>query len=294
MEKSSFIKLKPMLLEEVLEPFNSKEYLFELKFDGIRSLIFIDNGKIVIRSRNGVVLNDIYPELMDIKDISQDTCVFDGEIVLLDNKKPSFTKVMERFKLKDKQKILIMKKNNPVTFVCFDILYKNKDLTKLSLIERKKILDKFKNTNNFVKIKYVEERGKDLFNVVKKGSLEGVVAKKKESRYFYGVRTKDWLKIKNWISENFYVCGYDIIKENNVISVILGEKRENNFYYIGKVVMGNKNNLYDKIKKSRKIKNYLKEYDNSKSVFIKPVYRLNINYIERTKDNMLREAFIKR
>ena len=100
MERNDFLKLKPMLLEESTKAFNSKDYIFELKFDGIRTLIFIEKNEIIIRSRNGVLLNSIYPELENLKNITNDTCILDGEIVLLENDKPSFRKVMERCSLR--------------------------------------------------------------------------------------------------------------------------------------------------------------------------------------------------
>lgn len=294
MERNRFLEIKPMLLEEVSKPFNSNDYIFELKFDGIRSLIYIDKNEIIIRSRNGVILNDIYPELNSIRNITKDTCIFDGEIVLLYNDKPSFTKVMERFKLRNKNKILLMKENFPVTFVCFDILYKNKDLTNLTLLNRKKILDKFKDTKYFVKSKYFEEKGKALFGVVRKNNLEGIVAKRKDSKYYYDTRTKDWIKIKNWKQEQFLICGYELTKNNAIITIILGEKKDSNFYYVGKVIMGDKNNLYKKIINSKRRNSYLKNYDNEDAFIINPKYIITINYIERTKENMLREAFIKK
>lgn len=291
MEKNKFLSLKPMLLEEVSKPFNSKDYIYELKFDGIRVLILIENGKIVIRSRNGIILNEVYPELENIKNITKETCIFDGEIVLLNDGKPDFTKVMERFKLKNKNKILLMMENYPVTFIVFDILYMNKYLTDLTLIERKKLLETFKDTDVFVKSKYIEENGKELFKVIKKNKLEGVVVKKKDSKYYFDIRSKDWLKIKNWITEEFYVCGYQFNK-NNTIAIILGEKNKDDFYYVGKVLMGRKHPLYFKILDTNTIKNYVKNYSVKDSNFISPKYKLKINYIERTKENNLREANI--
>ena len=82
---------------------------------------------------------------------------------MLDNGKPSFSKLQERTRLKNKFKINEIASKNPVCFVCFDILYKGKDLTWVSLIERKKILDKFKENDIFVKSKYFLENGKALF-----------------------------------------------------------------------------------------------------------------------------------
>lgn len=293
MERNDFLNLKPMLLEEVSNPFDDDNYIYELKFDGIRTMILIDNGNITIKSRNGIILNDIYPELDSIKNMSKETCIFDGEIVLLEEGKPSFSKVMERFKLKDKIKISRMQNEYPVTFVCFDILYKNKDLTNLSLIERKRILSKFNDTDVFIKTKYIVQDGINYFNEIKKMNLEGIVAKRKDSKYYYGIRTKDWVKIKNYIEEEFFICGYDFNK-NNTIGIILGEKRENKFYYVGKIIMGDKNKLFNKLIKIKKVNNFLINYEKKESKYIYPKHKLVVNYIERTKDNMLREAFIKK
>lgn len=294
MEKNDFLNLKPMLLDEVLEPFINNDYIFELKFDGIRCLIYINNDEIIVRSRNGSILNDIYPELESIKNITKDECIFDGEIVLLDNGKPSFKKVMQRFRLKDKFKIKKLKEENPVTFVCFDILYKKNDLTNLPLKNRKKILERLADTSFFVKCKYIENNGKELFEIVKKQRLEGIVAKRKDSKYFYDQRTSEWLKIKNWINEIFFICGYEENLTQSTINIILGEKINNDYYYVGKVIMGKKNKLYAKILSSRIVEKYLKNYDNKTAKIIKPKYTLPISYIERTSDNMLREAFINK
>jgi len=185
-----------------------------------------------------------------------------------------------------------MKKNNPVTFICFDILYKGKDLTNLYLINRKKFLDKFKDTNIFVKSKYFEEKGKDLFKFVKKENLEGIIAKKKNSSYFYDTRTKEWIKIKNFKEEEFFISGFVTIKNKNVISVLLSEKIDDKYFFVGKLLFSYKNKDYKKIISSKSVKNYL-ENCKDKSTFIKPLYKVKVNYMERTKNNMLRQPFIK-
>lgn len=257
MEKSDFLKLKPMLLDEIFKPFNDKDYLFEIKFDGIRALIFIDNGKIVIKSRNNIILNNTFPELLDIKNISKDKCILDGEIVLFENGKPSFSKLQERVRLKNKNKINKMKDDNPVIFVCFDILYKGKDLINHSLIERKEVLNKFKDNNIFVKSKYFLEKGKELFKLIKKEDLEGIIAKRVDSKYHYGIRTKDWIKIKNFKEEVFFISGYNKTKNNNVLSVLLSEKINDKYVFVGKILFSNKNKDYKNILNSKLVKNYL-------------------------------------
>lgn len=282
-----------MLLHEIFKPFNSKDYIFEIKFDGIRALIYIDNEKIIIKSRNNVILNDTYPELLNIKHISKDVCIFDGEIVLFDKDKPNFSKLQERTRLKNKYRIKEMSLNNPVTFVCFDILYKGKDLTFLNLLVRKNILSKFKDTDNFIKTKYFEEKGKKLFELIKKEELEGIIAKNKDSKYYYGFRSKEWIKIKNFKEEEFFVGGFIKIKSENVVSALLCEKIKDKYYFVGKVLFSHKNKEYEEVIHSKIVKNYLGNCD-EEAIFIKPKYKLKINYMERTKNNMLRQPFIKK
>lgn len=294
MKKSDFLKLNPMLLKEVNEPFNSKDYIFEIKFDGTRAMIFINNGEIIIKSRRNVILNNTYPELLEIKNISKDTCILDGEIILLDNGKPSFSKLQERSKLKDKSKIEFMRNNYPVTFICFDILYKNKDLTNIPLIERKKILNTINDTEYFYKSRFFPNKGIDLFNLTKKENLEGIVAKKKNSLYTYAKRTNDWLKIKNFILENFFIFGYIDNPDNYIISLILGETINNINYYVGKVILSKKDPLYKKLKQEKIIKKSILKNFNELATFLKPKYDIPIYYMERTKNNMLRQPFIKK
>ena len=187
----------PMLLKEVDKPFNSKNHLFELKFDGHRTVIFATPKKVTVYSRNQKDVTYLFPELEKIKNLVKNKTIFDGEIVKFHQGKPSFSKLQERTHLKNKQKIKKDSITNPIIFICFDILYDNKDLTKLPLIERKEILSKFNDNDVFLKNTYIEEKGHDLFKYVKKQGLEGIIAKEKKGIYEINTRSNTWLKIKN-------------------------------------------------------------------------------------------------
>ncbi len=138
----------PMLLNEIKKPFNDPDYIFELKFDGIRTLLFAEPKKITIRNKRGNILNNRYPELLNITKMVTKKVIFDGEIIIMINGKPSFDKLQERALLKNKLKIKYFAKTFPVIFIAYDILYEDKDLTHLPLIKRKKILNKYHNTEN--------------------------------------------------------------------------------------------------------------------------------------------------
>lgn len=282
--------IKPMLLHEENKPFNDEDYLFEMKFDGIRALIYVSPKEIVIKNRKGFIVNDTFPELLNIKKSIKKECIFDGEIVLMQDNKPSFSKLQERALLKNKGRIEFYKENFPTTFVCFDILYENKNLMNLSITKRKEILSKYKDNEYFVKSRVVDTKGKELFKFIKKNDLEGIVAKLKTSEYIPGSRTKEWIKIKNVKDEDFYICAYE--ERENVLSVIIGEKVDKKYKYVSKVVVGKKRKDYELIKSCEKCKNYLEDFDEN-YIFIKPKYKCTIEYLEKTKNNHLRHPVFK-
>lgn len=282
--------IKPMLLSEENNPFNDKNYIYEIKFDGIRSIIYVNKNEIIIESRNGKILNDYLPELLNIKNIVNKDCIFDGEIVLMEEDMPSFSKLQERIRIKNINKINFYKENYPVTFVCFDILYENKDLKDLELIKRKNILDKYKDTDFFVKSRLYSD-GIKLFNIVKKNNLEGIVAKLKTSKYYSNKRTKEWIKIKNSKEDKFYICGYK--EKEYVASILLGEKIGNKLNFISKVVLGKNTREYNLIKQCKKIKNNFIDFEENDYTYIEPTYKCIITYREKTKNNHLRHPLFK-
>lgn len=288
MNKDKFLTLHPMLLKEIKKPFNSKDYLYELKYDGFRALIFIKKKEIIIKSRNGIILNDIFPELLKIKNITNDTVILDGEIVNLTSGKPNIRVLQERLRTKNKIKQEYLQNNFPAVFICFDILYQNKDLTNLTLINRKKILSKLKNNEVFQKVKFFKEKGRELFQVIKKEKLEGIVAKKINSPYYYGKRSDIWLKIKNMQSDYFSIGGYTK-NINNTISLYLGKKTKLGLIYVGKIAISSQNEIYSKVLKSKILKlSPFFNYTDKDCHYITPNKEIFIYYTEMTKNNMLR------
>ena len=282
----------PMLLEEINKPFNNPNYLYEVKFDGIRAIVFASPKKVSIYNRHAVEITDLYPELQEIKNLVKKETIFDGEIVLMKNGKPSFLNLQARAHLKDFRKIKYLSNKNPVLFVAFDILYEGNNLIDKSLIERKKVLSKFKENAVFAKVFYVLNDGIKLYNEVKKLELEGIVAKDINSKYLINTRCDNWLKIKNWQEERFYVGGFIFKEKLPTVSLLLGEFKDNKLYYVGKVVMAKKRSFYETLKKMKNIKNPFIDYD-KEGYFIKPIYSCVIMYLERTNNNHLRQPIFK-
>ncbi len=284
----------PMLLKEINKPFDSQEYLFEIKFDGIRATMHVGPSTFLIFNRNGKEISNLYPELKSIQTKCKENIIFDGEIVIFDNNRPSFAKLQERTHLKSKEKMAYFQKKYPVTFVAFDCLFKNKDLTAKTLMQRKKILNEFSENDNFFISPYILEKGKKLFQTIQEQDLEGIVAKKINSKYEINNRSENWLKIKNFKEGIFFIGAWKEEKRNAVVSLYLGEYHNNRLFFVGKVAMGKKRSLYSKLLKAkiRKTSPFI-NYQEENIHYINPKFSCIISYIERTKTNHLRQPIFK-
>jgi len=169
------------------QPFDNSEYLFELKHDGFRALVYLDEGRceLVSRRRNSYKSKSFRPLRDSLAQLKVKNAVIDGELVCLDSEGRS---IFDE---------LLFRRSCP-TFYAFDLLYLNDvDLRQLPLIERKDKLRQLIENNLLPDVvcgKYVEGRGIDLFDEVVRRNLEGIVAKRKTGTY---TTVSDWLKIKN-------------------------------------------------------------------------------------------------
>ncbi len=281
----------PMLLGEVSKPFDDNKYLFEIKYDGIRSLLFISKDQVIVKNRYGVDITDMFPELKNLNKYIKGNVIFDGEIIMFDDGKVSFSKLQKRIHLKNKNTIRYLSKTNPVLFVAFDILYENKDLIDLKLINRKKILERYENTDVFVKCKYVMKKGKQLFDVIKKMNMEGIVAKEVDGKYEIGVRSNTWLKIKNYHVSEFVIIGYIVKNDSHVISLLLGKYVSGKTKYAGKVSVSLKKNVARDVVDAEKI-DPVWDLKIKNAVYIKPTIKCQVGFLEVTKHGKLRHPFL--
>jgi bifunctional non-homologous end joining protein LigD len=177
-------RIRPMRLKLVKQPFDSPDYIFELKHDGWRAIAYIQKNecKLISRNNNGLRFRTLAQNLGNMK---VDSAIIDGEIVSLD---PHGKSIFNR----------LLEKNAQVVFYAFDLLWLNgTDLRQQPLITRKEMLKKLVKANKlrWLYASHTEEKGKTLFSLVCEMDVEGIVAKRKQSIY------KDdgigWLKIKN-------------------------------------------------------------------------------------------------
>lgn len=135
--------LKPMLIGENRPAFDSDNYIYELKMDGIRALVYLSRDGVAIRNKRNKALDSIYPELCGIHKQVSKRCIIDGELLVLRNGQPDFFELQRRSLMTNQFKIKPAADKLPVCFTAFDIVYyDNKQVTDLTLMERKEILAK--------------------------------------------------------------------------------------------------------------------------------------------------------
>lgn len=290
--------ISPMLIGEMREAFDGEDYIFELKLDGERCLAYLDPVQgTELRNKRNMRMNTKVPELSEIHKQVKRRCILDGELVVIKDGKPDFFEIQRRSLTENEFKIHLQSKRFPAVFTAFDIIYNNNsDISSLPLIERKAILDETVIENDRLAVsRYIEKRGIEFYKISEENDLEGIVAKRKDSKYYYGKRTKDWIKIKNLKDEDFVICGY-IIKENNIISIVLGQYYNDILVYRGHVTLGISSGDYRIISGAEKLSKspFIScPSGNENAVWIKPVYVCTVKYMMKTESGTMRQPVFK-
>jgi len=239
MSGESLPMLRPMLAVSA-EPFDSAAYLYEVKWDGYRGLAYLDDHT-AIRSRNLIDITGRFPELAYLhKKVRRLPAIIDGEIIVLEQGKPSFAGLQLRGKTAHSTK------NNraylhPAVFIAFDVLYADgKPVMKLSLAERKDILkDMILPGDDILLSRYVRGDGVNFYNACIKEGLEGAVAKNLAGIYLPGRRSAYWKKFRNTREADLVICGYQPgVNGRGLGSLVLGGIRDRALVYQGKVGTG--------------------------------------------------------
>lgn len=279
--------IKPMLLNKKETPFSDDNYIFEWKVDGVRCIAHIDqqNKKVFLHSRHGKDCTIAFPELQSLIECTSHNVILDGELTVLnDYGKPDFEATMRRYLARNDMLV----KKLPVQYIVWDILFNGKDLTNLPLEKRKEILLKIVKPNDTLKlIDYIPGNGIDLFEGVKKLDLEGIVAKRKDSRYCLDTRSSEWLKIKNYRQSECLILGYRI-KE---FCLYLGQEREDgHIQNVGICEFGmnaNEKAAFLGVAKDIEVRR------NKNFVWLKPLIKCKIQHTGTTGTGKLREPIFK-
>ena len=285
------LQLKPTLASITDEPFNDKDWQFEIKWDGYRSLAYVSNGKAELFSRNNLPFNRKYASIAEALRNWQVDVVVDGEIVVLSEDGKADFAALQAWDKKPEGELI---------YFVFDIIWvAGIDIRKEPLSTRREILRKLIPESGPIRFSDdIDEYGIDFFKAAKENGLEGIIGKRKSAPYQAGIRTKDWLKIKAEKKHEAIICGYTRNEDSGrpFSALLLGVPKKGGLQFIGSVGTGFTTKLQSQLMKK------MGPLERDKCPFekvprldafvqwLQPSLLCEVKYTELTKEGVMRHA----
>jgi bifunctional non-homologous end joining protein LigD len=298
-------RIEPMLSSATPIP-STGDWLIEPKLDGIRVVITIDHGEVVLRSRNSNDITHCYPGIVArLKDQPVSTAVFDGEIVAIDaTGRPSFELLQQRMNLTDPTAIAQAERTIPTTLYLFDCVYLDGyDLCRCALRDRREVLERVVLPMAQIATTFIIPTSPDeAYRMAVDAGFEGIMAKRADSKYEPGRRSAAWIKRKGKDTEEFVVAGFTPgtgHRETSFGGLVVGEFVNGQLQYRGKVGSG----FTDKT--ARSIRATLESLrqdrspfasptpDDRQATWVRPELKIEVEYANRTAANILRAPIFK-
>ena len=269
-------------------PFDDPAWVFENKWDGFRMVARIDGGKVTLYSRNGMAVSDSYLPVARALEKLEHDAVLDGELVALD------AHGVSRFQLLQNA----LRTTANLCYCVFDMMFlAGEDLRNLPLVERKKRLRAVLPRDAL--LAYSEHRpqyGKHFFKEAQKKALEGIMAKRAESKYLSGVRSKDWLKIKTAKRQEVAIVGFTAPRRSRQYfgALTLAVRDDKTWRYVGHVGTGftqaSLKELHDKLRPLRVASSPFKHRvkDEAVTTWVKPKLVAEVKFTEWTSAGEMR------
>ncbi len=232
--------MRPMLASRGSSVPTGPEWVHEVKWDGMRVLVDISDGRLRVFSRNENDVTVSFPELAELADLGHDV-LLDGEVVAMAGGVPTFAALADRMHVSSASRARTLSRTNPVTLLVFDVLrLDGRDLTGEPLSVRRSALELLGLSGVHWQVPATYDDGLMLQKATTEQGLEGVVSKKLSSRYHFGRRSKDWLKFPNRPSGSYVVGGwrYETDSDSRVGAVLVGEPGPHGLLYRGRVGSG--------------------------------------------------------
>jgi len=292
-------RYRPMLATLAEDVPRGATWEFEVKWDGYRALAYLQGGDATLISRNG---NDLTARFAGVakevaKAVKTPDCVLDGEVCALDDAGRASFSAMQQGKA-----------GTPIVYYVFDVLeVEGEPVVDLPLVERRKRLERLLDKRNrTVRLSESFDDGKALYAAAKQQQLEGIMAKRPESRYLPGNRTRDWLKIKTHGEQEFVIAGYTKgtgRRASTFGSLVLAYYRANELVYAGNVGTGFNSReiekLLDKLRPLRRDTPPFREVPAMPKVrkgdviWVEPKLVAEVEFAEWTHDGRLRAPSYK-
>jgi bifunctional non-homologous end joining protein LigD len=227
-------KVKPMLATLVNAPFDDPDWSYEVKWDGYRAVAYVNKGNVEILSRNNKSFSEKYYPITDAMKEWKIGAVLDGEILVIEKDGKANFSALQNWR---------SEADGELVFYAFDLLwYEGTNVMELPLLERQAILKEILPTDDDrIRLSQVfKVNGFDFFEAAKKMGLEGIMAKRSDSKYVADSRSKYWLKIKANLRQEVVIGGFtkNDGSAKPFSSLLLGVYQDAKFQYVGKVGTG--------------------------------------------------------
>lgn len=293
-------RLSPMLATLVDKPFDKEGWQYEIKWDGYRAVAFCNKDKVELKSRNDKSFNEkFYPVHKAVQQWNINAVV-DGEVVVLDEDGKSNFGALQNWR---------SEADGEIYFYVFDLLWINgRGLMQIPLSERRTILEEIIPESNIIRLsENFDVSGIEFFEAAKKMGLEGIIAKRSDSTYSPGNRSKEWLKIKANKRQEMVIGGYTKNEDSSKAfsSLLLGVYENGKLIYTGKVGTGFNNKQQTEMLKQfkpyiiktppfteipviNKPSRFRHDPPHAAAVWMKPELVCEVSYTEMTTDGIMR------
>lgn len=273
-----------------------EDWIYQIKWDGVRCLAYIDGGKVTLHNRSGYDITPSFPDVaVVLEDAIPKNCVLDGEIIVLSpaDGRPQFSLANMRAQSSAPIKVKLLKTEYKAVFLPFDILYYNgSDLTAHPLRDRLEILESLNNPNKkFIVPTFFNELS-DIQAVVSKNQHEGFVAKHLEGQYLEGGRPKTNVRWKNIQTLDVVIKGWEKgtgVRYKNFGSFICKVLDEQYYGYSVNVSSGFSDSLLKEIIDSLEVTG-----ESDKEIHVKEDLVIEIFYLEIQDDGLVRNPSFAR
>jgi bifunctional non-homologous end joining protein LigD len=292
--------IRPMLATLAHElPVPDDQWGFEYKWDGVRAITYVIGKRVRAVSRNDLDITASYPELAELAELLTRPVVLDGEIVAIRGGRPDFGFLQSRVHVLRPTDALL--REVPVEYYVFDVLHiDDPSLLGHPYVERRAVLDDLALTGEHVQTPpWFRGGGEQVLAASVELGLEGVVAKRLESRYVPGGRSRDWLKVKHVRHQEVLVCGWRPGKGRRagmIGCLLVGVPGDRGLEYTGNVGTGfTQAMLHDLAARLEPLERQSSPFDTEvprsqaqDAHWVRPELVGEVAYSERTADGMLR------
>jgi len=295
--------MQPMLATRGDHVPSGPDWAHEVKWDGIRALVEVADGRVRVWSRNENDISVAWPELQALRTLGRDV-LLDGEIVALGQGVPSFGALADRMHVRDVVKVARLAETNPVTLLAFDLLrLDGDDLTRRPLRERRRDLESLgldvPAIAAAVQVPATYDDGPALLDAAEAQGLEGIVSKRWSSAYHPGRRSRDWLKFPIRPTGSYVVGGFrfETDSDHRLGAVLVGEPTADGLVFRGRVGSGIAGRAGQRLgdllrplaRDSSPFAAALPRVDEAGTVWVDPEVVVDVQYLAITRDGRLRQ-----